>query len=427
VSARTTRVWLAAVVLLGFFVVPAITSCMADGVHEPKRSRRLFSRGVTRDPAAESLEGWLTLGFWVAGLGLVARQAWRERPARLAESQPEEVSAWTDQATMMAAGEAANVTGVRSHTASATAALPPDGPAPGATPGPHAGSTDGVRYRIESELGRGGMGVVYRATDTILDRTVALKSLPAELLSHTELVARFQREARVVAARTHPNLVAVHDLVHQGGQLYMAMELVVGRDLADLLQEQGALPAAQALAIAVQCARALAHAHAQGIVHRDFKPDNVLLTADGTAKVTDFGIAKSQSGPRMTQTGALMGTPYYMSPEQSSGAEVDARTDLYALGATLYELLSGEPPFVDGEVLYTLYDTPGFEKPRHVLAWLRERETGTAERAALVRRFVEQHERTGDFAPECALLRPILDGAGILYVVDASIPVTPDV
>jgi serine/threonine-protein kinase len=195
--------------------------------------------------------------------------------------------------------------------------------------------------------------VVYRATDTVLDRTVALKSLPAELLANQDLVRRFQREAKLLAALTHPNIVGVYDLVSQDGQLYMAMELVRGRDLSALLEERGRLSEAEAVDIALQCARALSHAHGEGIIHRDFKPDNVLLTADGTAKVTDFGIAKSQSGPRMTQTGALMGTPYYMSPEQSSGSEVDARTDLYALGATLYELLSGGPPFVGntGQIL----------------------------------------------------------------------------
>jgi len=353
-SARSTRLWLAGVLLLGMLVVPVLSSTLADSVYEPKRARRLFSRAVKRDPAAESLEGWLELGFWICGLGLVARKAWRERPARLAESGAADggggaASPWMDQATLMAPGEAVNDTGVRSHTASPTAALPPGEGGVAQAPVPNApgagGAGLGVRYRIESELGRGGMGVVYRATDTILDRTVALKSLPAELLSHRELVARFQREAKVVAALTHPHIVAVYDLVHQDGQLYMAMELVVGQDLAGLMSKQGALPEAQALAIAVQCARALAHAHAQGIVHRDFKPDNVLLTADGTAKVSDFGIAKAQDKPQMTQTGAVMGTPYYMSPEQATGGDVDSRTDLYALGATLYELLSGAPPF----------------------------------------------------------------------------------
>lgn len=203
----------------------------------------------------------------------------------------------------------------------------------------------GARYRIEAELARGGMGVVYRGHDGVLDRPVALKQLLVELSTTADLVRRFQQEARALARLTHPNIVQVHDLVEHQGRWWIAMELVEGGDLSDLLTQHGALSVPAAALLGTQTARALAFAHSRGVLHRDVKPVNILLTTEGVPKLTDFGLAKLLESGTRTQVGSLLGSPAYMSPEQAAGEPADERSDLYSLGITLYEMLIGRVPF----------------------------------------------------------------------------------
>jgi serine/threonine-protein kinase len=202
-------------------------------------------------------------------------------------------------------------------------------------------------YDVEAVLGRGGMGVVYRARHRKLNRTVALKMILAGAYASSPDRARFQREAEAVAALRHPNVVQVYDSGEAGGRPYFAMEFVEGGTLADKLAGTP-LPARPAADLVAALAGAVQAAHACGVVHRDLKPANVLLTADGTPKVTDFGLARHvEAGPGLTLSGTRVGTPSYMAPEQALGRSraIGPATDIYALGATLYELLTGRPPF----------------------------------------------------------------------------------
>ena len=204
-------------------------------------------------------------------------------------------------------------------------------------------------FKLEKELGRGGMGVVYKAHELSLNRKVALKVLSRRLSSDTEFIERFKREAQVIAALNHPNIVGILSYGEAHGSHYFAMEYIPGRDLGEVLKEKGSLPLAKALSIASQVAGALAVAGGRGVVHRDLKPSNIMLDDMGRAKVTDFGVAHFQeSGARLTQTGLFLGTPEYASPEQAAGRSLDVRSDIYALGAVLYRMLSGKPP-ITGE------------------------------------------------------------------------------
>jgi eukaryotic-like serine/threonine-protein kinase len=211
-------------------------------------------------------------------------------------------------------------------------------------------------YRITGELSRGGMGAVYRAEHSVLDRTVAVKLLRPELTTNDELVSRFINEAKAASAIQHPGIIEVLDFGHaQDGRAYFVMEMLQGESLGRRIESRGRLPAREATQIARGIASALTAAHGKGIVHRDLKPDNVFLIPDPymgeRPKVLDFGIAKlgelSPNHTKYTQTGALMGTPMYMAPEQARTASaIDHRADLYSLGCMLYEMLVGEPPFV---------------------------------------------------------------------------------
>jgi eukaryotic-like serine/threonine-protein kinase len=207
-------------------------------------------------------------------------------------------------------------------------------------------STLGGRYRLEALIGTGGMAKVYRAMDTQLDRIVAVKILSEQFAADDSFVERFQREARTAAKLNNPNIVGVYDSGSERDVHYIVMEYVEGRTLADFLAQGGRLSPIKAVELAEAVATGLAAAHAQGIVHRDVKPGNVMVTRDGQVKVTDFGIARlTTTAETVAQTAAVLGTASYLSPEQAQGRPVDARTDIYSLGTVLYELLTGVPPF----------------------------------------------------------------------------------
>jgi eukaryotic-like serine/threonine-protein kinase len=201
------------------------------------------------------------------------------------------------------------------------------------------------RYRLESKLGSGGMSTVYLATDEVLDRSVAIKLLHREISEEADQLERFRREARAAARLSHPNLVGVIDAGEDDGRPYIVFEYIEGRTLKRRLQEEGRLPVDEAVAYAIEIGRGLTAAHARKLVHRDVKPQNVLIDPDGRAKVTDFGIARSLESKGLTATGRVLGTTDYVSPEQAMGEDVDERSDVYSLGVVLYEMLTGDVPF----------------------------------------------------------------------------------
>ena len=207
------------------------------------------------------------------------------------------------------------------------------------------GQVIAARYQLDELVGSGGMSSVYRAHDTLLERNVAIKILHEHVGRDAEQVERFKREARAVAQLSHPNIVTVIDRGERDGRQFIVFEYVEGENLKQLVLRAGPLPIRRALEIAVEVAHALGFAHRQGLVHRDVKPQNVLIAPGGEAKVTDFGIARSVDVEGLTQTGSVLGTSHYIAPEQARGGAVDERTDVYALGAVLYELLTGDVPY----------------------------------------------------------------------------------
>ena len=229
--------------------------------------------------------------------------------------------------------------------AGATQALPgrePAGIAPKVAP---------ARYRIIREVGRGGMGIVYQAEDDILQRPVAYKVLPDAVRDDPRALGDFLREARIAASLHHPNIVTIFDAGQTADAVYIAMEYVEGRSLQDILDEVQTLPLSRALDIFRQACRSLIHAHRQQIVHRDVKPANIMLSSSGTVKLMDFGLAAVVSHAS-AKVSTVRGTPFYMAPEQITGETISALADQYALGCTLYHMVAGRPPFVDGDVLY---------------------------------------------------------------------------
>ncbi|HEY7961600.1 MAG TPA: protein kinase [Solirubrobacteraceae bacterium] len=229
------------------------------------------------------------------------------------------------------------------------------------------GTALGGRYRLDARIGRGGMSTVYRAFDTVLERPVAIKVMHREIASDSDQLERFRREARAVARLNHAHIVTVVDAGEEpargeddedAGTPYIVFEYVDGETLKDLLRREGPLEVTQAIAYAIEIARALGAAHESDIVHRDVKPQNVLLTPEGSAKITDFGIARTLTEQGLTMDGRVIGTTDYVSPEQALGAPVTGQSDVYSLGIVLYEMLTGTVPFTA--------DTPVAVAMRHV-------------------------------------------------------------
>jgi len=221
------------------------------------------------------------------------------------------------------------------------------------------------RYVIDSEIGRGAMGVVFKATDSVLQRTVAVKTVNMAMeKDHADKYeARFYQEARAAGGLNHPNIVTVYDAGKAGDVVYMAMEYIQGVELRSLLVEGQAMGVSQALSIAAQVAEGLGYAHHQGVVHRDIKPANIMVVAEGPVKITDFGIARMRASADLTQTGVMLGSPKYMSPEQVIGKRADHRSDIFSLGVILYEMLTGAAPFAGENVTALMYQIVNFAPP----------------------------------------------------------------
>ncbi len=212
------------------------------------------------------------------------------------------------------------------------------------------------RYKVIAELGRGAMGVVYKAEDPLLGRMVAIKTilLPAESAIRDDYETRFLQEAKAAGGLNHPSIITIYDVGREGDLAYMAMELLDGAEMRNLL-DVDRLPLDLALNVAAQVAEGLAFAHERGVVHRDIKPANIMIVRDRQAKIMDFGIARLQISQVKTQTGMVLGSPKYMSPEQIAGRDVDSRSDIFSLGVVLYQMIAGLPPFSGEDINQLTY------------------------------------------------------------------------
>jgi len=262
------------------------------------------------------------------------------------------------------------------------------------------------QFQITRELGRGGMAVVYAAYQPALQRYVAIKVLPPQLGLDPDFVTRFRHEAIAAAKLKHLNIVTVYDVGSEGGVNYIVMELIDGESLASVIRKSGAMPIERVSRILAQVAAALDYAHAQGFVHRDIKPGNIMLGAGDHVTLMDFGIAKALSGTRLTQTGTTIGTPEYMSPEQVRGAGVDHRSDIYSLGIVAYEMLTGNVPF-SGTTASLLYKQVNEPPPMEALVSRTPPHVTNAVSRALVKDPMQRFQRASDFAAALSGARPV--------------------
>ncbi|MFZ3373704.1 MAG: protein kinase, partial [Desulfitobacteriaceae bacterium] len=206
----------------------------------------------------------------------------------------------------------------------------------------------GGRYEVIEKIGAGGMAIVYKAKDLLLNRVVTIKVLRDQFVTDEDFIRRFRREAQSAASLSHPNIVSIYDVGKDGDMEYIVMEYIEGRNLKEIIREYAPLSMEQTLHFARQLGEALSHAHEHHIIHRDIKPQNVLITEDGRAKVTDFGIARAVSSATVTHTSDIVGSVHYLSPEQAKGVLSNEQSDIYSLGIIMYELLTGKVPY-DGE------------------------------------------------------------------------------
>lgn len=360
-GARRAQVLLGVVVLVGLLVLPPLRDWIAELLFT-EESGRWFRRRKRLSDLGEVFVSVVSFVYWFGGIGAAVLALLDDAPKVLerrgapdaAMAQPlgstPDSAAIAVQATMAAdAGVGPTGTLAASSGSNGTGGSAPIADDAPTVAEPPPMMPDAGRYRIQNELGRGGMGIVFHAVDSVLERDVALKQLPRHLVGNPVLAERFRTEAKVLARLTHAGIVQVFDLVENDEGMFMAMELVEGGSLDGVLEERGALPVAEVARLGAVMAEALAYAHSQDVIHRDFKPGNVLLADDGTPKITDFGLAKiAREGPKLTQEGAVLGSPAYMSPEQAAGGVAEQAADVYSFGVTLYEMATGRCPF-EGE------------------------------------------------------------------------------
>ena len=282
------------------------------------------------------------------------------------------------------------------------------------------------RYEIVGELGQGAMGVVYKARDPLIDRVVAIKTINLSLAMEEkeEYEGRFYQEAKAAGRLSHPNIVTIYDVGKSDDIAYIAMEFLEGRELRDILNDGQRLSVDEVLAIVMQIALGLAYAHEKGIVHRDIKPSNIMVAHDGHAKITDFGIARMASAGVRTQTGMVLGSPKYMSPEQVMGKLTDQRSDIFSLGVMLYEMLTGQAPFMGENINAIMYQTmnatpaaPGTMNPQvpDMLNFIVAK--------ALAKGLDNRYQNAKDFANDLRACRDTLPRSGVRTDVSKPQPV----
>jgi serine/threonine-protein kinase len=275
-------------------------------------------------------------------------------------------------------------------------------------------------FELKSVLGQGGMSVVYRGVHRVTAQEVAIKILPPELAVHDELKARFVEEARLLAKLEHPNIVTLNNFTESGGRLCLIMQYVEGVTFEQKIIEAKQVAPLEAVRVGIEVLKALEHAHKQNIIHRDIKPSNVLVRSDGVVKVTDFGIAKMIGQSRLTSTGQTMGTVRYMSPEQVRGKPMDARSDVYSLGVTLFEALAGRTPF-DGDNQFAIMEQHLNKKPPQLSSFGAE-VPASVERALLTSLNKSAQERYPDAAAFRSELERVLREAGGRIDVERPLP-----
>jgi len=277
------------------------------------------------------------------------------------------------------------------------------------------------RYEVISELGQGAMGVVYKARDPLIDRIVAIKTINLGMAQEEkeEYEARFYQEAKAAGRLNHPNIVTIYDVGKSCDIAYIAMEFLQGRELRDVLREEGRMPVGRVLDIVAQVASGLAYAHDHGIVHRDVKPSNIMVIQDGHVKITDFGIARMASSAIRTQTGMVLGSPKYMSPEQVLGKMIDQRSDIFSLGVMLYEMLTREAPFTGDNINAIMYQTLNTVPvaPRAINSEVPEMLNFIVAKA-LAKDFEDRYQNARDFAADLRACRDTLPRGDTVQTVD---------
>ena len=271
------------------------------------------------------------------------------------------------------------------------------------------------RYEVLGELGQGAMGIVYKAKDPLIDRVVAIKTITLSLAldEKEEYEGRFYQEAKAAGRLNHPNIVTIYDVGKSGDVAYIAMEFLQGRELRDIMNDVGLLPVDQVLDIVAQVAQGLAYAHEHEIVHRDVKPSNIMVVHDGHVKITDFGIARMASSAVHTQTGMVLGSPKYMSPEQVMGKTIDQRSDIFSLGVMLYEMLTGQAPFNGENVNAIMYQTlNAVPAPPNSLNPAVPEMANFIMAKALAKKLEDRYQNARDFAVDLRACRDTLPRSG---------------
>lgn len=271
------------------------------------------------------------------------------------------------------------------------------------------------RYEVIRELGQGAMGVVYQAKDPLIDRVVAIKTINLGLAQEgkDEYEGRFYQEAKAAGRLNHPNIVTIYDVGKSGDIAYIAMEFLQGRELRDIMNDAGLLPVDHVLEITAQVALGLAYAHEYDIIHRDVKPSNIMVIRDGHVKITDFGIARMTSAAVRTQTGMVLGSPKYMSPEQVMGKEIDQRSDIFSLGVMLYEMLTGQAPFNGDNVNAIMYQTlNAVPAPPNSVNTASPEMLNFIVAKALAKNMEDRYQNAKDFADDLRACRDTLPSSG---------------